>query len=133
MKGRCDMDDIEVTDEMMDALVENDTGWNKDKAIRAAIAVSPLYKRVQELEDELAKRQWWSIETLPKHYGTYIVWHPHYGVDNLWFQVDDGGRDGRKAGNWYNDNDNDDYDDPRNYQVTHWMPLPEPPNVGVTK
>lgn len=68
---------------------------------------------------------WQPIETPPKEWGSYLIWHPKYGMETLWFQLKDGGNDGRKAGNWYDEEGDDDY--PCNARVTHWMPLPAAP------
>lgn len=68
---------------------------------------------------------WKSRDTPPEECGSYLVWSKGYGAETLWFQLKDGG-EGRKAGNWYNEDDDED-DFPRNYRVTHWMPLPKPP------
>ena len=76
--------------------------------------------------------EWNTIENPPTEWGNFLVWHEKYGMETLWFQLKDGGWDGRKSGNWYcEDGDDDDY--PKNWRVTHWMPLPEPPKVGVGK
>lgn len=83
--------------------------------------VRPLYTPQQQP----AIPAWQPIETPPKEWGSYLIWHPKYGMETLWFQLKDGGNDGRKAGNWYDEEGDDDY--PCNARVTHWMPLPAAP------
>ena len=84
------------------------------------MAGTKLYTRPQP-----AIPAWQPIETPPKEWGSYLIWHPKYGMETLWFQLKDGGNDGRKAGNWYDEEGDDDY--PCNARVTHWMPLPAAP------
>lgn len=70
--------------------------------------------------------EWTPVETAPTEWGSYLVWHERYGMETLWFQLKDGGTDGRKAGNWYSE-DNDEDDCPKNWRISHWRPLPPPP------
>jgi len=72
--------------------------------------------------------EWKPIETAPTEWGSYLVWHPKYGMETMWFQLKDGGKDRRKAGNWYSEDDDDDAW-PMNDRITHWMPLPAPPTL----
>jgi len=75
----------------------------------------------------LSSPQWMPIETAPTEWGSYLVWHKSYGMETLWFQLKDGGLDNRKSGNWYSE-DADEDDCPKNYRVSHWMPLPPAPS-----
>lgn len=65
---------------------------------------------------------WHPIETAPKEWGSYLVWSKGYGMNIRDFQLLNGGIDGRLAGHWY-----DDDDACRDYEITHWMPLPASP------
>lgn len=65
---------------------------------------------------------WISVkDRLPEERGRYIVAVCDYkgkiGVFDLWFDYPE----------WYIDEDDDLYQ----FEVTHWMPLPEPPKEGA--
>lgn len=66
---------------------------------------------------------WHPVKTLPDNWGSYLVWDNYYGMDILWYQFKDGGKDGRKAGNWYCE----EHDCPMNHLVSYWTELPPPP------
>ena len=116
------MDEIEVTDEMvsagMDAFVI--MGATVNEAIAAAIAVSPLYKRVKESEAELAKFQWQGIESAPKDGTSFLGYE---AIDETIYVAF---YDAKFKGFYLI---GDGYNDYKGYP-THWMPLPEPPNMG---
>lgn len=63
---------------------------------------------------------WQTIDSAPEHWDFYLVCMPDGYICILQYQPFDGGRDGKKANSWY------DEDDCRQ-EPTHWMPLPEPP------
>ena len=82
----------------------------------ACAEISRLRKRIEELEAELAKYRWIPVsERLPE--GDAVLVYRERGKSNIdidWTFIE-GGRE-----YWYNSGlDN----------VTHWMPLPEPPQV----
>ena len=80
---------------------------------------------IAALRSQLEAIQWRPIESSkPTDYGCYLVWHKGYQQEILYYQLHDGGTDGLKAGNWYGE----DEPYPRNYQVSHWMPLPPAPD-----
>ena len=63
-------------------------------------------------------QEWISVtERLPEETGRYLTankrWDDKIDVFDLWFD----------GGFWYIDDEDDMFD----YEVTHWMPLPEPP------
>ncbi len=69
---------------------------------------------------------WLRIEDhKPPVWGAFLCYSEAYGMQILEYQLKDGGLDGRKAGNFY-DLDNDGAES-MNYQITHWMMLPSPP------
>lgn len=103
-----DMDEIEVTDEMV----------KKDKSA----GNEALIKRVRKLEAELAKCQWQGIESAPKDGTSFLGYE---AIDETIYVA------------FYDANFKgfyligDGYNDYKGYP-THWMPLPEPPK-GETK
>jgi hypothetical protein len=73
--------------------------------------------------------EWISVaERLPTDWGSHLVWRSGSmgGHTTAWFQLKDGGRDGRLAGCWYSEESRAESDD-RWYDITHWMELPPPP------
>jgi hypothetical protein len=85
--------------------------------------VTPLYDMPRGYPDT----RWISVnERLPANWGSYLVWDKHEGMRTAWFQLQDGGLDGRKAGLWYSDERRADSDE-QDYGITHWMLLPEAP------
>lgn len=65
--------------------------------------------------------EWQPIDNPPKHWGFYLAWFGWGDVCILQYQPFDGGTDGKKANNWYDENDFP-------WEPTHWMPLPPPPS-----
>jgi hypothetical protein len=81
-------------------------------------------EQYNQARDAIAAMQWRDFsKKKPTEYGVFLTWHKHYGQELFYYQLHDGGTDGLKAGNWYGE----DEPHPRNYQVSHWMPLPPQP------
>jgi hypothetical protein len=62
-------------------------------------------------------------ERLPGGYVEVIAWTAYGYCFDATYQMHDGGTDGRKAGRWY------DNDDQELQAVTHWQPLPPAPTA----
>jgi hypothetical protein len=83
------------------------------KAMRVALeAIEPMLRDMPD--------GWIPIDTWPSEWGSFLTWSGALGMRILQFQPLDGGTDGKKAGNWYDDED-------LCCKISHWMPLPAGP------
>ena len=67
--------------------------------------------------------QWRDIASAPPPYQELLGWTKE-GVEIVFYQREDGGHDGKKAGRWYGGEDGS-----IERRVTHWMPIPKAPTV----
>ena len=113
----CDLDEIKVC---VDRQYENCHGYSgSKKAIyrEAILAVKSILHSAKSI-DGVTVQEWISVkDRLPEEKGRYLTANKRFGdkivVFDLWF----GG------GFWYVEEEDDVFD----FEVTHWMPLPNPP------
>ena len=106
-----------LLDGMVEAVTMRETGFDIDTAAFANFLMENGETFADVPETNVGK--WIPVsERLPKETGEYIVVIEDVEKStSLWYSVYRNG--------WYDFND-DEYADPYN-NVTHWMPLPEPP------
>lgn len=64
---------------------------------------------------------WISVkDRLPEKDGVYLAFYDGYTVSSVWYER------GREHSEW-----TDDYEEYCDLDVTHWMPLPEPPKKVI--
>lgn len=71
--------------------------------------------------------EWKKADDPPTTWDAFLCWSKHDGFNIFFYQLKDGGLDGRKAGNWYQLNPSDYGDYTMNSCVTHWRYLPIEP------
>ena len=97
----------------------NHPTWN-ELMQKAADAIEDLDNKLNLYRQGKISRWIPVTERLPEQDGTFITAYSKGGVSQNWYMVFHHG-----GGKWYQNSED-------TGEVTHWMPLPEPPKEGET-